>query len=256
DMVAQAMSGAMSISGHADSPPTRTGYPISDVSGSLMAVTGILAALQARHNSGKGQHVDISMLDAQLSAMNYMAAVALMTGEDPARIGNSHTNHVPYNVYACQDGHIILAVVTDEFWQSLTECLEISGLDTPENKKRSGRLKNRAAIDQTLSDVFAPQPKAYWLEKIGAARVPCAPVNRLSEAFKDPQLIARNMVIDVEHADGETARMVGNPIKLSDSYDDTFTPAPRLGEHNREVFVNILDKSEIELERLAKLKVI
>jgi crotonobetainyl-CoA:carnitine CoA-transferase CaiB-like acyl-CoA transferase len=255
-MVAQAMSGVMSITGQPESPPTRAGIPISDVTASLMAVTGILAGLVARSQTGRGQHVDISMLDSQVSALNYMAAISLLSGELPERLGNAHRSHVPYEVYACKDGYIILAVVTDEFWHNLTQTLDLGELDSPENRARAGRLNNREKIDQSLKELFATQNKKYWLEKLRVARIPCAPVNNFNEAFDDPQVKARNMIVEVEYPQGQLVRMAGNPIKLSETYADTFTPSPLLGQHNKEIFGELLGKSEADLADLKDSNVI
>jgi crotonobetainyl-CoA:carnitine CoA-transferase CaiB-like acyl-CoA transferase len=250
DMVAQAMSGVMSITGHPNNPPTRAGYPISDVNASLMGIIGILSALVLRNQTGHGQHVDISMLDAQVSALNYAAAIHFISGENPRRIGNAHINHVPYDVYPCMDGHIILAVVTDEFWQRLMGIIDLPDINIEENRGRAGRQKNREQIDAELSRIFPTQKKEYWLEKLHAARIPSAPVNDFSEAFTNPQLISRNMVVEVEGPNGAKVRMPGNPIKLSGTDADSFTLSPLLGQHNQEIFTELLGKSDAEIAAL------
>lgn len=252
DMVAQAMSGTMSITGQPDSPPTRAGIPISDMSGSLMGVTGILAALVARSQTGRGQHVDISMLDAQLSTLNYAATIYFLSKEIPTRIGNAHINHVPYDVYPCQDGHIILAVVTDEFWQKLMKILELPELDTQENRGRAGRLENRDRINRELSRRLITGSKKYWLEKLRAAGIPSGPVNDFAEAFAEPQVKARNMMIEVDYPEGARVGMPGNPIKLSETFADSFTPSPHLGEHNQRIFGDLLGKSDTEIAELKR----
>jgi crotonobetainyl-CoA:carnitine CoA-transferase CaiB-like acyl-CoA transferase len=252
DMVAQAMSGTMSITGQPDSLPTRAGIPISDMYGSLMGVTGILAALVARGQIGRGQHVDISMLDAQISTLNYAATTYFLSKEIPARIGNAHTNHVPYDVYPCQDGHLILAVVTDEFWRKLMEILELPELNNEENRFRAGRLKNRDRIDQELGRILITRSKKHWLERMRAAGIPSAPVNNFAEAFAESQVQARNMVVEVDHPQGDRVRMPGNPVKLSETYADSFTPSPRLGEHNQIIFGDLLGKSGDEIAELER----
>jgi len=250
DIVAQAMSGVMSITGQPDSPPTRAGIPISDMNASLMGVIGILAALVSRSQSGRGQHIDISMLDAQISSLNYAATIYFMSGEIPTRIGNAHINHVPYDVYPCQDGHIILAVATDEFWHNLMEILTLPVLDTEENRVRAGRLKNREQIDQELRRTLRTQSRSFWLEKLHAARIPSAPINNFSDTFIEPQVVARNMVVEVDTPNGDRVRMPGNPIKLSETYADTFTLSPLLGQHNEEIFGKLLGKTDAEISEL------
>ena len=251
DMVVQAMSGVMSVTGDPDGLPARAGIPISDVSSSMLAAFGILAALHERTRTGLGRHVDISMLDAQLSAMNYTAAIALMAGEPPGRLGSAHRNHVPYNVYPCRDGHLIVGVVTDEFWASLVRVLELDELDTEENRGRTGRLKNRTAIDRILAEKFTAHDRAHWLDMLRAGRIPAAPVNDYIEAFNEPQVRARGMIARVAMPDGRTVRMPGNPIKLAGA-EDTYAPPPRLGEHNREVLGGVLGMTEGDMERLEK----
>ncbi|HSG45050.1 MAG TPA: CoA transferase [Anaerolineales bacterium] len=250
DMVAQAMSGVMSITGHPDDPPTRAGIPIADTNASMMAVIGILSALMARNQTGRGQHVDISMLDSQISTLNYAAAIYFMSKEIPGRIGNAHINHVPYDVYPCSDGHIILALAADEFWPNLLTVVDLPHLDTEENKQRPGRQKNRKLIDKELEEIFRTQDRRYWMEKLRAARIPCAPVYDFNEAFSNPQVIARNMAVDVDYPNGHSVRVVGNPVKLSDTYADTFTSAPLLGQHNHEIFAELLGRSDTELDTL------
>ena len=250
DMVAQAMSGTMSITGQPDSPPTRAGIPISDMYGSLMGITGILAALVARNATGRGQHVDISMLDAQISTLNYAATTYFLSKENPTRIGNAHVIHVPYDIYPCQDGHIVLAVVTDEFWQRLVKILEHPELDSEENRLRAGRLKNRDYINRELGRTLIKNNRTHWLDKLQAAGIPSAPVNNFEQAFAEPQVKARNMVVEVDYPQGDRVHMPGNPIKLSETHSESFTPSPRLGEHNQSIFGDLLGKSTTEIAEL------
>lgn len=252
DMVAQAMSGTMSLTGQTDGPPTRAGIPISDMYGSLMGVTGILAALVARNQTGRGQHVDISMLDAQISTLNYAATTYFLSNEIPTRIGNAHVNHVPYDVYPCQDGHIVLAVVTDDFWRQLIDILEHPELDSEENRFRAGRLKNRELINRQLGQILITRPKRYWLNKMRAAGIPSGPVNDLPEAFEEAQVKARNMIVEVDYHESERVRMPGNPVKLSDTYSDSFSPSPQLGEHNQSIFGDLLGKTNTEITELER----
>jgi len=242
----------MSITGYPNNPPTRAGVPISDMNASMMAVIGILSALMARNRTGRGQHVDISMLDSQISTLNYAAAIYFMSGEIPGRIGNAHINHVPYDVYPCSDGHIILAIASDEFWPNLLTVVDLPHLDTEENKQRPGRQKNRELIDSELEKIFRTHDRKHWMEKLHAARIPCAPVYDFNEAFNNPQVIARNMAIDVDYSNGQSVRVVGNPVKLSDTYADTYSPAPLLGQNNNEIFVNLLGRSEADMKALSK----
>ena len=246
DMVAQAMGGGMSITGQPGGPPTRAGIPIGDLGGGLTGVVGILAALVARQQTGRGQHVDISMLDAQVSLLNYMATMYFLSGQIPDKLGNGHFVHVPYNTFPCQDGYIILAVITDNFWANLMEMVDLPELDTAENRGQPGRWRNQELINQQLSDLFQTNSQAHWIEKLRAARIPCAPVNNFAQTLADPQILARQMVVDVAHADGGCVRMPGNPIKLSETHEESYTPPPRLGEHTAEI-LHSLGKSAAEI---------
>lgn len=247
DIVAQAISGGMSITGHADGPPTRSGLLIGDVGAGMMASTGILAALLARERTGQGQHVDISMLDVQVSMMNYIATMYFLSGEIPEKIGNEHFLHVPYNAFPAQDGYIILAVITDAFWKNLMDVVQAPDLNTPDHAGQPGRWRSRDFINQRLTEIFQTNTQSYWLERLNAARIPCAPVNNLAQAFNDTQLLARNMIVEVEHPSGGSVRMPGNPVKLSETYADTFTPPPLLGQHTDEILREVLGKSDDDI---------
>ena len=255
DMVAQAMGGGMSITGQPDSPPTRAGIPIGDLAGGLMGVIGILAALTAREQTGRGQHVDISMLDSQISLLNYMSTMHSLSGLIPGQLGNAHFVHVPYNTFPVNDGFIIIAVITDNFWTNLMALVDAPDLDTEENKEQPGRWKNQDLINQRLSDIFQTNSQAYWIGKLSEARIPCAPVNNFSQALSAPQVLARNMVVEVEHPQGGSVKMAGNPIKLSETHEDTFSPPPLLGQHTDEVLLT-LGKSEEELIALREKGII
>lgn len=256
DIVTQAISGGMSITGQPDSLPTRAGIPIGDISGGLMGVIGVLSALIAREQTGRGQHVDISMLDAQISMLNYMVTMHFLSGIIPEQRGNAHFVHVPYNAYPVQDGYIIVAVLTDDFWKMLLRVVDLPELDTPENEKQPGRLKNQAHIDQRLGEVFQTNTQAYWLEKLEAGRIPSAPVNNLQQALTNAQVKARNMVVEVKQPGGETVKIPGNPIKLSGMDEETYTSPPSLGQHTDDVLKSLLDKSDDEIAALRESGVI
>lgn len=247
DMVAQAMGGGMSITGQSGSPPTRAGIPIGDLGGGLMGVVGILAALVARQQTGRGQHVDISMLDAQISLLNYMATMYFLSGEIPDKLGNGHFVHVPYNTFPCQDGYIIVAVITDNFWANLMALVNLPELDSEENRGQPGRWRNQEQINARLSELFQSNSQAYWIEKLRSARIPCAPVNNFPQALADPQILARQMVVDVPHSLGGRVRMPGNPIKLSETHEESYSPPPLLGQHTSEL-LRALGKTEGEMK--------
>lgn len=252
DQVAQATGGGMSITGVDEDHPVRAGIPIGDLGGGMFAVMGILAALFERERSGKGQDVDVSMLDCQISLLNYMVTMFFLSGEDPKPMGNSHFVHVPYNSYPTSDGFIIVAVITDNFWQNIKRVVNSPLLDKAVYDTQPGRLKDAALIDGELSKVFYTNTTEYWLQKLNAERIPCAPVNKFSQALSDPQICYRNMVVELKHPGGESTRGPGNPIKFSRCNEEEFTPAPLLGEHTDTVLSTLLGLSASDIDTLRR----
>ena len=256
DQVAQATGGGMSITGADPEHPVRAGIPIGDLGGGMFGVMGILAALYEREQSGAGQHVDISMLDCQISLLNYMATMHFLSGQDPYPIGNSHFVHVPYNTYRCSDGFFVIAVITDNFWQNLKEVVSCPEFDDPQLDGQPGRWAARDMINDQLNAILLTNTCAHWLKQLEDKRIPCAPVNKLSQALRDPQVQHRNMVVDLPHPNGGNTKGPGNPIKLSRTGEETFTPAPLLGQHTDQVFSELLGCSQSEIATLKKEGVI
>jgi len=251
DQVAQATGGGMSITGADINTPQRAGIPIGDLAGGMFGVMGILSALYERERSGKGQHVDISMLDAQISLLNYMATMHFLSGEDPYPIGNSHFVHVPYDTFKCSDGFIVIAVITDNFWTHLKTVVNIPEFNDPELDGQPGRWAAREMISEKLNQTLSKNTSAHWIAELEAQRIPCAPVNKFSQALSDEQVLHRNMVVDIKHPSGKSTKGPGNPIKLSRTNEESFSPAPLLGEHTDEVFSSLLDYND---EKLAELR--
>jgi CoA:oxalate CoA-transferase len=251
DQVAQAVGGGMSITGTDPDHPVRAGIPIGDLGGGAFAVMGILAALLERERSGRGQDVDISMQDCQVSLLNYMATMYFLSGENPHPIGNSHFVHVPYNSYRVKDGFIIVAVITDNFWQNLKQVVRVPEFDNPEYDTQPARLRDKAFIDGKLDAIFATNTQAHWLAQLEAKRIPCAPVNNFGQALSDPQVLHRNMVVEVRHPNGKATRAPGNPIKLSRSNEESFSSPPLTGQHTDEVLASLL---KLPAARIAELR--
>lgn len=250
DQVAQASGGGMSITGTDSNHPVRAGIPIGDLGGGMFGVMGILAALYERERSGVGQHVDISMVDCQVSMLNYMATMYFLSGKDPHPIGNSHFVHVPYDMFQCRDGFIVIAVITDNFWTNLKEVVMCPELDDTAFDGQPGRLANRDFIMRSLSEKLKTNTCDYWLGKLEERRIPCSPVNKFSQALADPQILHRNMVIELQHPDGSGTKGPGNPIKLSRTDEESFSPAPLLGQDTERVLSTILGLGEDEVQQL------
>jgi crotonobetainyl-CoA:carnitine CoA-transferase CaiB-like acyl-CoA transferase len=256
DLVAQGMGGGMTLTGHADGEPLRSGIPIGDLGGGLFGVIGVLSAIHARNNTGRGQHVDISMFDCQLSLLNYMATMYLMSGVAPERSGNGHFVHVPYNTFRTKTRYVIIAVITDNFWLNLVELLDDDELRREEFRTQPGRLAQKAFIEERVQRAFERETCEYWLEALAKCRIPAAPVNDLKHAFADPQAVARNMTVDVPLGNGSFVKEPGNPVKLSDTYEDVYASPPVLGQHTRAVLQEFLKLDESELRQLSADNVI
>lgn len=251
DQVAQAMGGGMSITGPDAEHQVRAGIPIGDLGGGMFAVMGVQAALLERERSGRGQHVDISMLDCQISMLNYMATMYFLSGKDPYPIGNSHFVHVPYNTFRTADGWIVIAVITDNFWQNLKRVVDVPEFADPKYDTQPGRWEDRDMINRRLDEVLSKNTSDHWLAALEAKRIPCAPVNRFSQALSDEQVLHRNMVVDLPHPSGKSTKGPGNPIKLSRTGEESFSAAPEVGQHTDEVLRELLGYPE---ERIAELK--
>ncbi|MDG2500816.1 MAG: CoA transferase [Porticoccaceae bacterium] len=250
DQVAQAMGGGMSITGPDSQHMVRAGIPIGDLGGGMFGVMGILAALYERERSGLGQHVDISMLDCQISMLNYMATMHFLSGEDPYPIGNSHFVHVPYSTFTCSDGFVVIAVITDNFWHNLKTVVNCPEFDNDKYDTQPGRWEDRDLINTVLNRALSGNSCQYWLTQLEAKRIPCAPVNSLSQALTDNQVLHRNMVVDLKHPNGRSTKGPGNPIKLSRSGEEKFTAAPVLGQHTDEIMTQLLNLSVEQVEQM------
>jgi crotonobetainyl-CoA:carnitine CoA-transferase CaiB-like acyl-CoA transferase len=252
DQVVQAMGGGMSITGTPETGPIRSGIPIGDLGGGIFGAMGVLAALVQREHTGKGQHVDVSMLDVQISMLNYMATMYLMSGIVPTGIGNGHFVHVPYNCYPTADGYVIVACIGDEFFQRFVEFAGIPELEDPALRQQPVRFAQKERIDALIAAKFRTRETAYWLEQLRAARIPCGPVNNFQQALDDVQVRARDMVVEVPLHTGETVQMPGVPIKLSEEPGrKTFARPPQVGEHTRAVLGELLGYSEARIAELA-----
>ena len=255
DLCIQGMSGVLDMTGEPDRPPVKLGIPMADLSGGWYAVVGLLAALVERTRTGKGQKVDVAMLDSIASLHTYEAAYCLYSGSVPHRIGTNHRSLVPYQIFQTKDIYIAIVVALDKFWGSLCKAL---GIPQYTNDDRfatiAARYEHRQDVVDLLSKILVQKTCAEWLVPLKASGVPCAPVNTLDKALKEPALLHRNMVVEIDHY-GEPVKVLGNPIKLSNN-DDHFTRPPKLGENTCEVLKEVLGYPDSRIEELASKKVI
>ena len=256
DQIVQAYSGGMSITGKDAKSPTRAGIPIGDLGSGLYSVIGILSAIYSREKTQKGQHIDLSLLDVQISLLTYMATMQTLSGIDPEPIGNAHFVHVPYNSFTTSDGFVVIAVITDEFWQSLKSVVNVGSLDDSKFDSSIGRLKNQAFIENELNKVLSTQTSDHWIDKLNKAKVPCAPINKFSDALNDEQVKHRNMIVEVEHPDGGFVKMPGNPVKMSYTNEESYSSPPHLGTDTREILKNWSKYEDDKIESLENEKII
>ena len=256
DQIAQALGGGMSITGLSAKDPMRAGIPIGDLGGGMFAVMGIQAAIISRNETGFGQHVDISMLDCQISMLNYMATMHTMSGIIPEPIGNSHFVHMPYDTFLTKDYPIVIAAVGDQFWQRLLKIFKDPELKNPVYEKAFERQKDKEKIATIMQKELSEETSQHWLHELEKESVPCARVNNLEQAINDEQIQYRKMIVDVPHPEGGSVKVPGNPIKLSSITDEQFTSPPLLGEHTKEILEDWLDFKDEELIELDKQQII
>jgi crotonobetainyl-CoA:carnitine CoA-transferase CaiB-like acyl-CoA transferase len=250
DQISQALGGGMSITGTNKNEPMRAGIPIGDLGGGMFAVMGIQAALIAREKTGFGQHVDISMLDCQISLLNYMATMHTMSSKIPEPIGNSHFVHMPYNTFLTADYPIVIAAVGDQFWPRLLKIFTNQELADPKYENAPARQKDKAKLEGILKDELIKHNSDHWLKLLEAEKIPCARVNNIEQAVNDEQILFRNMMVDLEHPNGGSTKVPGNPIKLSDDNEESFSSPPLIGEHSKEIFQTILGYDDTKIENL------
>lgn len=239
DLVVQAMSGLMSITGEAGRPPVRMGLPMGDLGGGLFAVIGIQAALLQRRSSGRGQKVDVSLLDSLVGMQTYLASTYFATGVEPRPVGSGHHNIVPYQAFRAADAYFVVATFTDAFWVQLCRALGRDDLGSdPRFRDNEGRKQHREEIVTVLEDLFQERPRAEWLALLEEAGVPCAPVNSLGEALADPQVAHREMTMTLEHPAAGAVKVAGTPLKFEGA-EMPCRPPPKAGEHTRSVLRHV-----------------
>lgn len=251
DAIAQALSGVMSVTGEADGEPVRVGVSSADLGAGMWAVIGILAALHARETTGRGQHVDISLLDGQIAWLTYVAGGYFATGRTPARHGSAHPAIVPYQVLRASDGPLMVAVGNDKLWQRFTAVLGVEGLAAdPRYATNPDRVRNRDGLIPELEAALASRTSAEWSDLLNAAGIPAGPVNTVPAAIDHPQVRARDMVAEIDHPAAGRLRMLGSPVKLSGQPPSIRRPPPVLGQDTDAV----LAEAGISSAEIARLR--
>ena len=236
DQIAQGMGGIMSITGLPGQGPVRAGIPIADLSAGLLCALGILVALIEREQSGEGQAVETSLLEAQIFMLDFQAARWLIKGEIPPQAGNNHPTSIPTGVFKTADGHINIASPGQAMWERLARAIDASALlQKPEYETPATRLKNRDALNADIEKHLSGRTSAEWIKQLNAAGVPCGPIYRIDEVFADPQVEHVGIVRSIKNKDGKNLRVVGQPIKLSRTPSKIAAPPPEFGQHTDEV---------------------
>lgn len=232
DLITQAMSGLMSTNGPEDGPPHRLPIAISDVTAGMFLAFGILAAIEARHQTGLGQRVETSLLEAATSLAVYESAHYFATGTRPDRIGQAHRGSSPYQCFETADGYITVGASQQHFFTSLCDLLETAELKgDPRFARVADRVKHNGELVALLQARFRTQSSAHWLQALEKLGIPAGPVLHYDEVFTDPQILARDMVVETQHPVTGAFRTMGVPVKLSETPGSVRMPAPRLGEH-------------------------
>ena len=244
DLALQAMGGAMSITGERGGPPVRMGLPIGDLAGGMFGSFAVAGALFRRARTGHGAHVDLSLLDCQVSLLSYLAQYFWADGNVPGPLGSAHASVVPYQALATQDGHLIVAIFAEKFWGTFCEAVaHPEWAADPRFRTNRDRVAHREALMPLVERVFAERTSADWLARLRVAGVPAAPIQSVDRVLADPQVRHRRMVVEVAHPAQGPLPTLGTPIKIDGALDLAVTPAPRLGQHTDQILTELLKYS-------------
>jgi formyl-CoA transferase len=257
DFIIQAQGGVMSITGPEEGEPYKVGVAIADITAGLFACNAILAALFEHQKSGKGQRIDISLLDSQLAWLANVGSNYLISGEKPVRYGNAHPNIVPYQTFKASDGYFALGIGNDGQWKQF--CEKAGKKEWAEDdrfKTNANRVENRKILIPLLEELFTQNDINCWLSIFESVGVPCGPINTIDQLFDDPQVQAREMVINVNHPSAGEIKMVASPLKIPTAPVEVRLPPPMLGEHTEAILSELLGYDKNRVEELRRIQVV
>jgi crotonobetainyl-CoA:carnitine CoA-transferase CaiB-like acyl-CoA transferase len=250
DLIAQGFAGIMSITGEPGGPPAKSGTSIADINAGILAALGIVSALVARATTGKGQMVETSLMEAAVQQTFWQSAIFFATGVNSGPTGSAHILTAPYQAFPTQDGWINVGGANQSNWERIVNVLRRPELGAdPRFRTNGDRMKNLAELTPILAETFKARPSAHWIREFEAAGVPVGPVNKIGDMLADPQVAAREMVVEVDHPRAGRVKTLGTPIKFSETPGAVERAAPLLGEHTREV-LGQLGYSDAQIEKL------
>ena len=251
DMIIQGMGGIISITGEPDRPPVRVGTSIGDITSALFTAIGILSALRHRDQTGEGQLIDVGMLDCQVAILENAMVRYFSTGDIPRPLGRRHPAITPFEVFESADGYVVIAIGNNELWRKFCEHVDHPELiDDDRFNTNALRTENHESLFPILAEIMCRRTTDEWVEALEAIGVPCGPVNTVDKVANDPQVLARDMIAEVEHNTTGTVQIPGIPIKLSETPGQIDAPAPNLGEHTSEVLIDLLGLGAEEVNQL------
>ncbi len=257
DILLQGEGGLMSITGAEGGGGFKTGIAIADLTTAMFATQGILLAIIARHRTGEGQYVDAAIQDGQAALMSHAAGNYFATGVSPGRMGNRHPSISPYRDFPCADGALIVAAANDSLWDRFARAIGRADLaDDPEWAKNAERVLGRDALEAEIEKTMRAKTRAEWARIVSEAGVPCGPVRTIEELCADPQIHHREMIVEMAHAKTGALKMMGIPVKLSDTPGEIRLPPPLLGEHTESILSDLLGKSEEDVQVLREKGVV
>ncbi|MCH7606087.1 MAG: CoA transferase [Chloroflexi bacterium] len=241
DQIMQGISGLMSITGEPDGEPQKIGIAVTDIGAGMWSAFGIMAALRHREQHGEGQYIDVSMMDAQVAWLTYQAGYFFANGKPPERMGAAHPTLVPYQAFMCKDGkYVNVAVGSERIWERFCQAIHKDDLwDNPSFATNGDRVNHRSTLVPLLQELFLTRSSVEWVEDLLAGSVPCGPINDLADVFSDPQVLARQMYVEMPHPSLGSIKQTGLPIKFSRTPGGLDRHPPLLGEHNDEILAEL-----------------
>lgn len=250
DIVTQAMGGAMSVTGEPGRAPVKLGLPMGDLAGGLFAALGILAALQERQRTGRGQVIDVGLYDCMVGLLGYLAELYLFTGQNPEPVGSGHQIIVPYGAYQASDGYLVIALHSGNFYRKFCDTIGRPELASdPRFATGEARQQHKDVLNQLVADLVRQHPRAHWLDLLTGAGIPAAPIQRLSDVVAHPHTQARQLLTSMEHPTAGTVPIIGRVLKFAQE-QQAVAPAPLYGQHSRSVLQDLLGYSAAHIDAL------